>query len=109
MFVQMLKLDLDWHYMSDSPSPIRAGSLNLNTQPARENHQIIEGVIFAGNMLPRRVLMLWQGKFTSLSMQLVAVLVFLGQTPTLVVVLAAFAYVFGLMEGVVSLSRMIFK
>jgi hypothetical protein len=49
------------------------------------------------------------GKFVSLTLQLLAVLLVLAETPTVVIILAAFAYLFGFMEGVLSLLRMIKK
>ena len=49
------------------------------------------------------------GKFVSLTLQLLEVLLVLAETPTVVIILAAFAYLFGFMEGVLSLLRMIKK
>ena len=49
------------------------------------------------------------GKFVSLTMQLIAVLLVAFQTPTIVLVLAGFAYVFGLLEGLFCWLHMVVR
>jgi len=44
-----------------------------------------------------------------LTMQLIAILILVSQTPVVVIVLAVLAYIFGFMEGVISLLHMIRK
>jgi len=86
--------------------PIGPPALNQNATQA--HGQFMEGTIFVCKpIICQNKLIV--GKFASLTLQLMAVLLFLAETPTVVIILAAFAYVFGFMEGVISLLRMIRK
>ena len=59
--------------------------------------------------LSRRWLTFDLGKLIGLTMQLVAVLILVSQTPAVVILLTVLAYIFGFMEGVISLLYIIRK